>query len=95
MKTVADKIVNAALFPFGRCRVQLGDWPDYRVNEVLDTIREKGGSLVGEGGAFPGIDDYYFRLPGGGLKITVFEYGEAYLYGPKRLVRELTEPIAV
>jgi hypothetical protein len=35
------------------------------------------------------MDDYYFRREGKRLKLSVFEFGEASLWGPKRLVREL------
>jgi hypothetical protein len=88
MTGLADKIVNAALAPFGRCRVKLGEWPENKLDFILAAIKEKGGVPDGEGGLL-GFDEWYFRLPGGRIKLSVIEYGETYLWGPKRLVREL------
>ncbi len=93
-QNLADKIVNAALAPFGRYRVRLGEWPDDKVAAAIAAIKERGGTPDGEGGAFPGVDDYYFQLPQGRIKISVFEFSEAYLWGPRRLVRELAAQIA-
>jgi hypothetical protein len=88
VKSLADKIVNLTLSPFGRCRVKLRDWPEDNVSRIIAAIKQKGGIADGTGGMI-GFDEYYFRLPGGRVKLTVIEYGEAYLWGRKRLVREL------
>ena len=87
MKTVADKIVNAVLFPFGRCRIKIEEDSPISLESILAVIKQKGGVRDGDRG-LPGFDEWYFRLPGGRIKLTVIEYGEMYLWGPKHLIRE-------
>jgi len=94
MKALADKIVNAVLFPFGQCRVELGDWPDTNVNRTLAAIQKLGGKPDGEGGMPTAVDIYHFRIGGRRVSLSIFEYGKAYLLGPKKLVRELVAQIA-
>jgi hypothetical protein len=93
VKNFGDKTVNAILFPFGRCRVRLGDWPDNKVDRAIAAIRNNGGVAEGEGGMPTAVDVYYFRIGKRRISLSVFDYGQSYLLGPKKLVQKIAAEI--
>ena len=94
IETWAERLVNAVLRPFGRCRVKLGEWSDDSAKRVLALIKAKGGQLVGEDGMPTAVDNYHFRIGRQRITLSIWEYGSVLLSGPIQLVRELAAQIA-
>jgi hypothetical protein len=90
----AERLVNAVLRPFGRCRLKLGEWSDDSAKKVIAAIKAKGGQLVGEDGMPTAVDNCHFRIGKQRITLSVWEYGSVLLSGPTQLVRELAAQIA-
>ena len=92
MKTLADRIANAILFAFGRCRVGLAN--NEETEHVLAAIKTRGGKFAREN--YIGFDtrNIYFRLGKCRITMTVMDDGDVFVSGPKQLVGELTAQIA-
>jgi hypothetical protein len=95
MKDVGDKIVNAVLFPFGRCRVKLDEWPHTQLDRAVAAIKAQGWKFDRE--HFPNfeIHDVWFRLGKQRIRLTIVDFGNAYLWGSRRLVRNLAAQIVL
>jgi len=90
--TCLDSLVGL----FGRSRARLGEWPH---GEVVDaaaaTLRDFGGELCGESGSPAGeLEVMHFRVRGRRLQLCVEDYGGVTLWGPKRLVADISRRVA-
>jgi hypothetical protein len=73
----------------------LGHWPDNKVDRAFAAIRKNGGVADGEGGMPTAMDIYHFRIGKRRVSLSVFDYGQSYLLGPKKLVRKLAAEIGI
>lgn len=79
------------LFGYGRVRYS-------QDSEVVDAIffalEDCGAVKCGESGMPAALDNYYFRVSGRQVKVSVEDYGDITLWGPKRLVQSLAGRIS-
>jgi hypothetical protein len=90
------QICNLLLGLFGRICVKLGQWPHGDiVTATIAAIREAGG-LDWDGGGSPAgeVEKLYFRLHGRRVCLSIEDYGDVTLWGPKDLVRHISRRIA-
>ena len=92
----ADRLIDVLLGLFGIGRASLGEWPERALaDEYVRVIKEAGGVIVGSTGSPDGsFNIVRFRVRGRRLRLCIEEFGEATLWGPKRLVTELVARIA-
>jgi hypothetical protein len=89
-----DKIANAVLFPFGRCRIRVDDWPHENVDGILARIKERQGVFEREEIPLFLIRRIYFRVGVDRVTLTFLDDDDVFLSGPKTLVRDLASRIA-
>ncbi len=82
-------IVDSLFSLFGFARV--------RFSQDLDTIvfvlKDFDAVKYGESGMPTAFTNYYFRVRGRKIKLTVEEYEDIIMTGPKAIVRELSDKI--
>ena len=96
MRITRNQFINLFLSPFGRCRVHLGNWPHADlVATAISTIRDNGG-LDWDQSDTPGgeLKNVYFRLHGRRICLSIEDYGDVSLWGPKAIVSDLSHAIA-
>jgi hypothetical protein len=88
-------VADAILGLFGLARAEIGEWPDSVVSTAVAVIKENGGEFLNTTGSpAGGFDVLRFRCRGRRIRLCCGEFGEVTLWGPKQLVRELSELIA-
>ena len=91
-----DKFIDALIGLFGIGRANLGEWPQRAfADDYVRVIKEADGVVMGSSGWPDGsFDVIRFRIRGRRVRLCIFEYGEATLWGPKQLVAELVARFA-
>jgi hypothetical protein len=93
---VESRFVDFVIGMFGRGRAKLGEWPHREVVEIaVDTIRDFGGELHQEIGTPTGeLEVMHFRVHGCWMRLCIVDYGGVFLWGPKRLVADISRQVA-
>jgi|SRR3954447_3360777 hypothetical protein len=91
-----SNVFDAVMGLFGFRRAVLGHWPHNRVIEAaLAEIENAGGVVVGVYGAPAGeLECKRFRVNGRRVRLCVEDYGDIVLWGPRRLVLDLSQKIS-
>ena len=96
MRITRNQFINLFLSPFGRRRAHLGQWPHADlVATAISTIRENGGLDWDQSDTPAGeLKNVYFRLHGRRICLSIEDYGDVTLWGPKAMVSALSHAIA-
>jgi hypothetical protein len=87
----ATAIADSVFSLFGYERVRFS--PEV-VDAVLAVLGEFGAVKCGESGLPTAFTNYFFRVRGRKIKLTVEDYEDITLTGPKAIVQELSEKIS-
>ncbi len=60
----------------------------------MSLMRDCGAVKCGESGVPTAFDVYYFRVKGRRVKLCVEDYGDVTLWGPKKIIAELSKRMA-
>ncbi len=82
--------VDALFSLFGYVRVRFSQ----DVDTIFSVLGDFGAVKCGESGMPTAFTNYYFRVRGRKIKLTVEDYEETALTGPKAIVQELSEKIS-
>lgn len=82
--------VDALYGLFGYARVRLSQ----DVDAIFSVLGEFGAVKCGESGLPTAFTSYFFRVRGRKIKLTVEEYEDTILTGPKAIVQELSLKIS-
>jgi hypothetical protein len=83
-------IVDASYSLFGYTRVRLSQ----DVDAIVSVLEEYGAVKCGESGMPTAFTNYFFRVRGRKVKLTVEDYEDTVLTGPKVIVQELSQKIS-
>ena len=83
-------IVDASYSLFGYARVRFPQDDD----AIFSALGELGAVKCGESGMPTAFTNYFFRLRGRKVKVTVEDYEDTTLTGPKAIVQELSQKIS-
>src|SRR4051812_11099970 len=88
-------IIDRVLGLFGQGRTTLGSWPHREVvNAALATLTDLGAEKVHEDGTPAGeVENFYFRIDGKRVRLSVTDYGDVTLWGPNRLVTKICKEV--
>ena len=91
-----SSFIDALIGLFGRSRANLGEWPHGEVVEAaVATLRDFGGELRHESGTPGGeVEVMHFRVRGYRMRLCIADYGAVTLWGPKRLVADISKGVA-
>ena len=93
---IESRFIDIMIGLFGHRRVKFADWPRARdLDAIIDAIRGLGGKRCGEGGSPDGsFTNLYFRIGRRRVRLCIEEYDDLTLWGPKRLVGEISKRVA-
>jgi hypothetical protein len=91
-----SKVFDAVMALFGIGRAILGHWPHKSVIEAaVAEIENAGGVVVDTYGTSAGeMECTRFRVHGRLVRLCVEDYGDVTLWGPKRLVLDMSQKIS-
>jgi hypothetical protein len=78
---------------FGYSRVRYSQ-EGYVLDAIMSALKDCGAEKYGENGMPTVFDNYYFRIRGRQVKLQVEDYGDIVLWGPKKLVQDLSSRIS-
>ena len=85
----ATAIVDSLFSLFGYARVRLAQ----DIDTIVSVLEDFGAEKCGESGMPTAFTNYYFRVRGQKIKLTVEDYEDTVLSGPKAIVQELSKKI--
>jgi len=86
----ATAIVDSLFRLFGYARVRFSQDAD----TILSVLGDFGAVKCGESGMPTAFTNYHIRVRGRKIKLTVEDYEDIILTGPKAIVQELSEKIS-
>lgn len=89
----ATAIADFVFSLFGYERVRFSQESQV-VDAIYSVLDESGAVKCGESGIPTALTDYFFRVRGRKVKLTVEDYEDITLTGPKAIVQELSEKIS-
>jgi len=92
-----SRFIDFVIGIFGRGRATLGEWPHREVVQAaVETIKDCGGELHHESGTATGeLEVMHFRIRGRRVRLCIVDYGVVSLWGPKRLVADISKRVAL
>ncbi len=94
IETIRYGIIARILPVFGRACVKVGDYTEETITKTINTIEISGGKYCGrdEMPTFDGAS-LYFRIAGRRVRLSYEDYGDVVLWGPRKVVLELSKRI--
>jgi hypothetical protein len=89
----ATAIANSVFSLFGYERVRFSQESQV-VDAIISVLGELGAVKCGENGMPTAFTNYFFRVRGRKVKLTVEDFEDIILTGPKAIVQELSQKIS-
>ncbi len=87
------KFIDFLIGVFGYSRVYYSN-ESHVVDAIMSALGDSGAVKCGESGMPTAFTNYYFRIRNRRVKLQVEDYEDIILWGPKRLVRDLSSRIS-
>ena len=89
----ATLAIDSLFSLFGYARVRFSHESQV-VDAIFSVLGDFGAAKCGESGMPTAFTNYFFRVRGRKIKLTVEDYEDIILTGPKAIVQELSEKIS-